>query len=79
MVFGGPGAFWLMLGPDFKETTWRYEVNAERKVATTSSSVGKVFWEVPLSPFLGCLDVAPAIGVLNVRYLFVKGDTFMGG
>jgi acetamidase/formamidase len=60
-----------MLGPDFKETTWRYEVNAARKVATTSSSVGKVFWEVPLSPFLGCLGVAPAMG--EVRTTIVPG------
>jgi acetamidase/formamidase len=60
-----------MLGPDFNETTWRYEVNAERKVATTSSSVGKVVWEVPLSPFLGCLGVAPAMG--EVRSTIVPG------
>ncbi len=60
-----------MLGPDFKETTWRYEVNAERKVATTSSGVGKALWEVPLSPFLGCLGIAPARG--EVRSTIVPG------
>src|ERR1019366_5417604 len=51
-----------MLGPDFPETTWRYEVDAKHNVARTSSRDGKYAWEVPLAPFLGCLGVAPASG-----------------
>jgi acetamidase/formamidase len=51
-----------MLGPELKETTWRYDVDAARKVARSTSGDGKLAWEVPLAPFLGCLGVAPADG-----------------
>jgi acetamidase/formamidase len=60
-----------MLGPDFPETTWRYEVDAARNVARSSSRDGKHAWEVPLAPFLGCLGVAPALG--EVRTTIVPG------
>jgi acetamidase/formamidase len=49
-----------MLGPDYPETTWRYDVDAARNVARTKSADGKHAWEVPLAPFLGCMGVAPA-------------------
>ncbi|MEP6622605.1 MAG: acetamidase/formamidase family protein [bacterium] len=61
-----------MLGPDFPETTWRYDVDAKRNVARSSSRDGKVSWEVPLAPFLGCLGVAPASG--EVRSTIVPGN-----
>jgi acetamidase/formamidase len=60
-----------MLGPDFPETTWRYEVDAGHNVARTTSRDGKHTWEVPLAPFLGCLGVAPALG--EVRSTIVPG------
>jgi acetamidase/formamidase len=60
-----------LLGPDFPETTWRYEVDARRNVARTTSRDGKHAWEVPLAPFLGCLGVAPAAG--EVRSTIVPG------
>jgi len=60
-----------MLGTDFKETTWRYDVNAARTLARTTSADGKHSWEVPLAPFLGCLGVAPAGG--EVRTTIVPG------
>lgn len=50
-----------MLGLDFPETTWRYDLNAARTVARTRSRDGRLIWEVPLAPFLGCLGVAPAL------------------
>lgn len=49
-----------MLGPDFPETTWRYDVDRARNVAHTTSADGMHTWAVPLAPFLGCLGVAPA-------------------
>jgi acetamidase/formamidase len=61
-----------MLGPDFPETTWRYDVDAKRNVARSSSRDGKHAWEVPLAPFLGCLGVAPAGG--EVRTTIVPGN-----
>lgn len=61
-----------MLGPDFPETTWRYDVDAKRSVARSSSRDGTVSWEVPLAPFLGCLGVAPASG--EVRSTIVPGN-----
>ena len=61
-----------MLGPDFPETTWRYDVDAKRNVARSSSRDGKHSWEVPLAPFLGCLGVAPAGG--EVRTTIVPGN-----
>jgi len=64
-----------LLGPELAETTWRYDVDAKRGVARTTSKDGKRFWEVPLAPFLGCLGVAPASG--EVRSTIVP-DTFGG-
>ena len=64
-----------MLGPDFPETTWRYDVDAARNVARTTTADGRHAWEVPLAPFLGCLGVAPADG--EVRTSIVPG-TFGG-
>lgn len=61
-----------MLGPDFPETTWRYEVDAKRNVARTSSADGKHSWEVPMAPFFGCIGVAPAGG--EVRTTIVPGN-----
>jgi acetamidase/formamidase len=61
-----------MLGADFPETTWRYDVDAKRNVARSSSRDGKHSWEVPLAPFLGCLGVAPAGG--EVRTTIVPGN-----
>ncbi len=61
-----------MLGQDFPETTWRYDVDAKRNVARSSSRDGKHSWEVPLAPFLGCLGVAPAGG--EVRTTIVPGN-----
>ena len=48
-----------MLGADFPETVWRYEVDAKKGTARTASGDGRQTWEVPLAPFLGCLGVAP--------------------
>jgi len=64
-----------MLGPEFPETVWRYEVDAKRGVARTTSGDGKQAWEVPLAPFLGCLGVAPGAG--EARSTIVPG-TFGG-
>ena len=61
-----------MLGPDFAETTWRYDVDAARNVARTTARDGRRSWEVPLAPFLGCLGVAPASG--EVRTTIVPGN-----
>lgn len=49
-----------MLAPDAAETTWRYDVDAARNVATSKSADGRHSWSVPLAPFLGCIGVAPA-------------------
>ncbi len=64
-----------MLGPVFPETTWRYDVDASRNVARTTTADGKFTWEIPLAPFLGCLGVAPASG--EVRSTIAPG-TFGG-
>jgi acetamidase/formamidase len=64
-----------MLGPEFPETTWRYEVDVKKRVARTTSGDGKQAWEVPLAPFLGCLGVAPSMG--EARSTIVPG-TFGG-
>jgi len=61
-----------MLGPDFPETTWRYDIDAPRNVARTTTRDGKHTWEVPLAPFLGCMGVAPASG--EARSTIVPGD-----
>ena len=64
-----------MLGPELPEVTWRYDVDAARRVVRTTSTDGKHSWELPISPFLGCLGVAPAFG--EVRSTLVP-DTFGG-
>jgi acetamidase/formamidase len=61
-----------MLGPEFPETVWRYEVDAKKGVARTTSGDGKQSWEVPLAPFLGCLGVAPSMG--EARSTIVPGN-----
>jgi acetamidase/formamidase len=61
-----------MLGPDFPETTWRYDVDAARNVARALSGDGKHAWEVPMAPFFGCIGVAPAGG--EVRTTIVPGN-----
>ncbi len=61
-----------ILGPEFPETSWRYDVDAARGVARTQSADGKHRWSVPLAPFLGCLGVAPAGG--EVRTTIVPGN-----
>ena len=61
-----------MLGPDFPETTWRYDVDAARNIAKTTTRDGAHSWEVPLAPFLGCLGVAPANG--EARTSIVPGN-----
>lgn len=61
-----------MLGPDFPETTWRYDIDAARGVARTTTRDGKHSWDVPLAPFLGCLGVAPASG--EARSTIVPGN-----
>ena len=60
-----------MLGADFPEITWRYDVDAARKVARTTTRDGAHAWEVPLAPFFGCIGVAPAGG--EVRTSIVPG------
>ncbi len=60
-----------MLAPDLAETAWRYDVDAARNVARSSSRDGRHTWEVPLAPFLGCLGVAPAMS--EVRSTIVPG------
>ena len=61
-----------MLGPDLPEDVWRYEVDAARTRARTTSQDGKHSWDVPLAPFLGCLGVAPAMA--EVRSTIVPGS-----
>ena len=60
-----------MLGPEFPETVWRYEVDAKKGVTRTTSGDGKLAWELPLAPFLGCLGVAPSSG--EARSTIVPG------
>jgi acetamidase/formamidase len=60
-----------MLGPDFPEMTWRYDLDAAKKTAHSRSRDGSRTWTVPLVPFLGCLGVAPANG--EVRTTIVPG------
>jgi acetamidase/formamidase len=61
-----------LLHGDLPETVWFYEVDRARKVARTRSQDGKLSWEVPLAPFLGCVGVAPAGG--EVRSTIVPDD-----
>src|SRR5207247_11090115 len=51
-----------MLGPDLPEAVWFYAVDRAKGVARTRSQDGRGRWEVPLTPFLGCLGVAPPYG-----------------
>jgi acetamidase/formamidase len=60
-----------MLGADFPETSWRYDLDLTRATARASSRDGTHTWEVPLAPFLGCLGVAPAAA--EVRSTIVPG------
>lgn len=60
-----------ILGDDLPETVWFYDVDRARGVVRTRSGDGKRSWEVPLSPFLGCLGVAPASA--EVRSTIVPG------
>ena len=60
-----------MLGQDYPETTWRYEVDAKSNVARSTSRDGRHSWSIPLAPFLGCLGVAPASK--EVRSTLVPG------
>jgi acetamidase/formamidase len=64
-----------MLAADLPETSWRYDLDAARTTARAASRDGTHAWEVPLSPFLGCLGVAPAAA--EVRSTIVPG-TFGG-
>jgi len=64
-----------MVGAELPETTWRYDLNAARTTARSSSRDGRHTWTVPLAPFLGCMGVAPAGG--EVRSTIVPG-TFGG-
>ena len=64
-----------MLHGDFPETVWFYQVDRVKGVARTRSQDGKLSWEVPLAPFLGCLGVAPPGG--EVRSTIVP-DNFGG-
>jgi acetamidase/formamidase len=61
-----------MLGADFPETTWRYDIDAARGVARTTTRDRAHAWEVPLAPFLGCLGVAPSSG--EARSTIVPGN-----
>jgi acetamidase/formamidase len=61
-----------LLGPDFPETTWRYDIDASRKLARSTTRDGKKHWDVPIAPFLGCIGVAPAGG--EVRTTIVPGN-----
>jgi acetamidase/formamidase len=60
-----------MLGADFPETTWRYDLSASRTSARAQSQDRRHTWDVPLAPFLGCIGVAPAGG--EVRTTIVPG------
>jgi acetamidase/formamidase len=51
-----------MLGPNFPETTWRYDIDASHNTARSTTHDGRHSWDVALAPFLGCLGVAPAGG-----------------
>jgi acetamidase/formamidase len=60
-----------MLAADMPETTWRYDLTADRTTARASSRDGRHHWDVSLAPFLGCLGVAPAAA--EVRSTIVPG------
>ncbi|GAC1399833.1 MAG: acetamidase/formamidase family protein [Thermoanaerobaculia bacterium] len=63
-----------ILGGELPEKVWFYSVDKSKNTARTTSLDGKRSWEVPLSPFLGCLGVAPG---LEVRSTIVP-DSFGG-
>jgi acetamidase/formamidase len=48
-----------ILGADLPEKVWFYDVDRAKGIARTKSLDGKLSWEVPLAPFLGCLGVSP--------------------
>src|SRR5205807_8182098 len=60
-----------MLGAEFPETTWRYDIDPKHNVARAYAASAKTSWEVSLAPFLGCMGVAPASG--EVRTTLVPG------
>ena len=60
------------LGAELPETVWFYQVDRAKGIARTRSQDGKLAWEVPLAPFLGCLGVAPGNG--EVRSTIVPDD-----
>jgi acetamidase/formamidase len=61
-----------ILGAELPETVWFYQVDRAKGIARTRSRDGKLSWEVPLAPFLGCLGVAPGNG--EVRSTIVPDD-----
>ena len=61
-----------MLGPELPETVWFYDVDPAKGTARTRSQDGKLGWQVPLAPFLGCLGVSPPNG--EARSTIVPGD-----
>jgi acetamidase/formamidase len=61
-----------LLGADLPETVWFYQVDRAKGIARARSQDGKLSWEVPLAPFLGCLGVAPGSG--EVRSTIVPDD-----
>jgi len=61
-----------MLGPELPEKVWFYEVDPARRMVRTQSSDKRFSWEVPLTPFLGCLGVAPSGG--EARSTVVPGN-----
>ena len=61
-----------MLGADFPETSWRYDLDTAGTTARASSRDGRHTWHVPLAPFLGCLGVAPSAA--EVRSTIVPGS-----
>jgi acetamidase/formamidase len=61
-----------MLGPELPEKVWFYEVDTARRMLRTQSTDKRYAWEVPLTPFLGCLGVAPSGG--EARSTVVPGN-----
>ena len=61
-----------MLGTEWPEVAWFYEIDRAKGVARTRSQDGRHTWQVPLAPFLGCLGVSPAYG--EARSTIVPGD-----
>jgi acetamidase/formamidase len=61
-----------VLGADLPEKVWFYDVASG--MARTRSLDGRLTWEIPLAPFLGCLGVSPG---LEVRSTVVPD--FFGG